>query len=202
MDNSIHNQLVNRIKSFRRGNLLFTTSFLDIASEGAIRVSLSRLTKDGFLVRIANGIYLFPKVDDELGILYPSIEEVAEAIARKEKIRILPTGIHALNKLGLSTQVPTKVTYLTDGKSRNIKMGKHTLVFKRVVPKKLQAKGKISRLVIQALQELKKEEITPYILKRIEEVLKNEDPSVIRSDAKLAPAWIARILYNLTQNRI
>ena len=150
------------------------------------------------LLRLAHGIYLYPKIDNELGVLYPSIEEVAEAIAKKERIRILPTGSYAMNKLGLSTQVPTKVIYLTDGKARKLAIGKNIITFKPVVPRKLAAKGKFSSLVIQALQELGSQNVTQDVLNRVQKVLQQEDPAILHRDAKLAPAWIARILYETT----
>ncbi|MDR0574386.1 MAG: DUF6088 family protein [Tannerella sp.] len=69
----------------------------------AIRHSLSRLCKDDFIIRLSNGIYLYPKMSKRIGIVYPSIENIAKAIAKREKARLIPTGVYALNKLGLST---------------------------------------------------------------------------------------------------
>jgi hypothetical protein len=91
-----------------------------------------------------------------------------------------------------------KVVYLTDGKARTIKVGKTTITFKPTVPKKLAAKGKLSSLVIKALEELGQDKTDDSVLSRIKEVLRHEEPSVIRTDAKTAPAWIARILYEFT----
>lgn len=150
------------------------------------------------LVRLAHGIYLFPKHDPELGILYPSLEEIAEAVAKKEKVRILPTGLHALQKLGFSTQVPMKVVYLTDGMPRKINVGKRSIIFKKTTPKKLATKSKLATLVIQSMQEMGKNNLTPEILNRIEIILKQEDINIIRADAKLAPSWIGRLLFSIT----
>ncbi|MCD8500524.1 MAG: type IV toxin-antitoxin system AbiEi family antitoxin domain-containing protein, partial [Bacillaceae bacterium] len=92
----------------------------------AVRHALSRLCKSGLILRLAEGIYLYPKIDKELGlgVLYPSIDTIAKAIAKKDKARIVPTGVYALNRLGLSTQVPANAVYLTDGSPRRIKVGK------------------------------------------------------------------------------
>ncbi|RPD47264.1 DUF6088 family protein [Paracnuella aquatica] len=191
---STHNQIVAEIKGSRRGKLVFPGDFQSAGSETAIRKTLSRLAQEGVLIRLAHGIYLYPKVDRELGILYPSAEEIAQAVAKRERVRIMPAGAYALHRLGLTTQVPTRIVYLTDGEAKNLKVGKFRIVFKPAVPKKLSAKGKLSGLVIQALQELKKEKVTSQVLRRLQEVLSGEDPEVIRSDAQLAPAWIAKIL--------
>ena len=196
-----HKQIVTKIKLGKRGNIIFPADFLKIAPQTAIRQSLSRLVKDGFLVRLGAGIYLWPKIDVELGVLYPSMEKVAMEIARKEKVKLLPTGSYALNKLGLSTQVPTRVVYLTDGEARQLRLGRNTITFKSTTPKKLAAKGKFSSLVIQALLELGKGSADASTLKRIEEVLQQEDPAVLRSDASMAPAWIAKIIYTIADKR-
>ena len=168
---------------------------MDLGSPDSIKKALYRLAKEkGLLIRLAHGIYLYPKTDKELGTLYPSTEEIAKAIARRDKARIIPTGIYALNRLGLSTQVPMKIVYLTDGATRLIKIGKRIISFKKTSPKNLMTLGEISTLVIQALKEIGQEDIDDEILKKIKVVLKKETEENILNDAKLAPAWINKIL--------
>lgn len=121
---------------------------------------LSRLVKDGVLKRLAHGIYFHPQKDPVLGTIYPSIDDIAQTIARINKVRIMPTGLNALNRLGLSSQVPIKLIYLTDSKPKTIKAGKRTIAFKTTAPKKLSTKGKVTSLVIQALEELGKNGVT------------------------------------------
>lgn len=196
MENSINSQIVKRIKNQRRGKLVFPGDFAELGNVDAVKTSLSRLAKEGKLQRIAHGIYLYPKQDPVLGTLYPSMEEIAQAIAKRDKARIMPTGPYALHKLGLTTQVPMKVVFLTDGAARKIKIGKRHITFKNTTPKKLATKGKISTLVIQALQEIGKERVNDQVLNRIKAVLQKEDSKTIKEDAKLAPAWIANILYS------
>lgn len=178
-----------------KGRVLFVDDFLDLGSPDSIKKALYRLAKEkGLLIRLAHGIYLYPKTDKELGTLYPSTEEIAKAIARRDKARIIPTGIYALNRLGLSTQVPMKIVYLTDGATRLIKIGKRIISFKKTSPKNLMTLGEISTLVIQALKEIGQEDIDDEILKKIKVVLKKETEENILNDAKLAPAWINKIL--------
>lgn len=146
------------------------------------------------LVRLAHGIYLHPKTDKELGILFPSTEEIAKAIARRDKSRIVPTGVQALNKLGLSTQIPMKVVFLTDGAARSIKVGKRTITFKKTSPKNLLPKGEISSLAIQALKTIGQNKVDDDTFKKLQTILKKELKENILHDAKLAPAWINKIL--------
>ncbi len=192
--------ILGKVRSYNRGKLLFPDDFTKIGSVDAIRQTLHRLVKKDILVRLAHGIYLYPKYDDELGVLYPSIEDIAEAIARRDKARIVPTGVTAMNKLGLSTQVPLKSVYLTDGAPRSIQVGKRSIKFKNTTPKNLMAKGEISSLVIQALREIGKDKVTEFQLARINELLKKEKPENVIHDAGLAPSWITRIMLDAIKN--
>ena len=191
----IEANIAKALQKTPKGTILFVDSFLNLGNSENIKKALYRLTNEKkTLIRLAHGIYLYPKIDVELGILYPSTEEIAEAIAKRDKARIIPTGIYALNRLGLSTQVPMKIVYLTDGSARNIKIGKRTISFKRTTPKNLMTKGEISTLVIQALKEIGKENVTDEILKQLKTVLEKEKQENISHDSNLAPAWINTIL--------
>ncbi|MDZ7772202.1 MAG: DUF6088 family protein [Balneolaceae bacterium] len=87
-------------------------------------------------------------------------------------------------------------SYLTDGSPRSIQVGNRKIKFKRTVPKNLAVKGKICGLVIQGLREIGKGNATDRQLAKIEELLEKEDPETVKHDAKLAPAWIRKIMLN------
>ncbi len=129
-DLSIHKQIEARIKKLGRGCILFPADFYSLGSTEAIKKILLRLEKKGMLIRLAFGIYLYPKQSKLLGNITPSLEEIAKAIAKRDKARIVPAGSYALNALGLSTQVPLNAVYLTDGAARKVKVGKRTILFK------------------------------------------------------------------------
>jgi len=141
------------------------------------------------------GIYLKPKIDPQLGQLYPSLEEIARKIAEKEKVVIRPTGSYALNKLGISTQVPTKVVFLTNGSPRTIRIGKGTITFKSTTPKKLAAKSDTVFLAIQALIELGEKGTTHKIIESLCAILQKDGPAAIREDARSAPNHVTRTIY-------
>ena len=191
---SIEDQIFKKIKDNKRGKIFFPDSFSKIGSDDAIHQALKRLSEKGILLRIAHGIYLSPKTDSELGILYPPIDEIAKAIAKRDKARIIPTGIQALNLLGLSTQVPMKVVYLTDGAQRNITIGNQSIKFKKTSPKNLAVKGEISGLVLQAFREIGNGKVSDEQLRIIRELLQKENPEHVKYDAALAPAWISKIM--------
>lgn len=187
-------QVLTKIKKAKRGSLFFIENFLTKTNSDAIRKALERLVKKGEIIRIAQGIYVRPASDPLLGQLTPSIETIAKAIAKRDKARIVPTGVYALNRLGLSTQVPMNVVFLTDGSPRCIPIGKCSIKFKKVTPKNLMAKGEISGMVIQALRVIGKDKVTSEELSKIRYLLKKESPANIIHDAGIAPAWIAKIL--------
>ncbi|GAB1447878.1 MAG: type IV toxin-antitoxin system AbiEi family antitoxin domain-containing protein [Bacteroidia bacterium] len=191
---SVESKIVEQIKALPAGELLLPADFRELGSSEAVRLSLFRLEKEGVIVRVAQGIYVRPQISKLIGPLTPSAEEVAEAIAKRDRIRIVPTGSYALNALGLSAQVPMNIVLLTDGSPREIKVGKRTIKFKKTTPKNLLAKGKISRLVIQALKEIGNGNVKEAEEQKILEVLKKENVKDLKHDIALAPVWIQKIM--------
>jgi ribosomal protein S19E (S16A) len=191
---SIEDQILERIEALPKGELFLPADFRDLGSSEAVRLSLFRLEKEGAITRVAQGIYVRPKESNLIGKLKPSAEEIAEAIAKRDRIRTVPTGSYALNALGLSTQVPMNIVLLTDGSPRVINVGKRTIKFKKTTPKNLLAKGKISRLVIQALKEIGNGKVREREEEKIIALLRNEDEEDLEHDIPLAPVWIQKIM--------
>lgn len=189
-------KISHQINAKPKGTLFFPEDFKSCGGDESIRVALHRMVKRGEIERMAHGIYTLPKQSKLIGKVYPSVDEVAQAIAKRDRARIIPTGAYALHALGLSSQVPTKVVYLTDGAPRIVKVGRQTILFKRTTPKNLSVKGKISGLVIQALKSIGKENISKTEIKKIINTLKEEEATNLTHDRALAPAWIAKIFEN------
>lgn len=182
------------IKSRAAGSLLFPDDFAGKGSADSIRKALQALKDKGLIKAVAHGIYVRPKMNSYIGEVLPTAEEVAQAIAKRDKIRLVPTGAYSLHALGLSTQIPLKLVFLSDGAARTIKVGKRTIKLKKTTPKNLLAKGKTSSLVIQALREIGKDKVRPVELKQIIQLLKKEDLQLLKHDIKLAPEWIKQIM--------
>lgn len=191
---SIEKKIEKSIKGKPKGSLILPGDYLSYGSSDAIRKALDRLQDRMVLVRVAHGIYVRPKISKLIGPLTPSAEEVAEAIAKRDRIRTVPTGSYALNALGLSTQVPMNIVLLTDGSPREIRVGKRKIKFKKTTPKNLLAKGKISSLVIQALKEIGNGKVTETEEKKILVLLRKEAEKDLRHDIALAPVWIQKIM--------
>jgi len=191
---SVEFKILTKIKKARRGSLFFIDSFLAFGTAKAVNKALERLVEKGEIKRVITGIYTRPKESKLLGTLTPGVEEIAEAIRKRDNARIVPTGSYAQNVLGLSTQVPMNVVYLTDGAGRKVKAGNHTITFKKTTPRNLAARGPISKLVIQALKSIGKENLTKGDERIVLEHLAKEKQVHLEHDIKLAPEWIRKIM--------
>lgn len=191
---SVDDKVIEKIKKAKGGSLFFTEDFLSFGSAKTVAKALERLAVKGDISRVARGIYARLEKDPIIGILKPTTEAIAQAIAKRDKARIVPTGILALNALGLSTQVPMNVVYLSDGAARKIDLGKRKILFKKSAPKNLATIGKISSLVIQSLKEIGKNQVNEKEIAIILEKLTKEEPHRLEHDIKLAPEWIRVIM--------
>jgi hypothetical protein len=131
---------------------------------------------------------------DDFGVILPSIDEIALAIAKRDKARIIPTGSYALYKLGLTAQVPMNVVYYTDTSARFVKIGKRTIKFKKASSRNLAFKSEISMLAVQALRSLGKGNATGEEIAHLKMILQNENPAYLKHDLLLAPVWIRELL--------
>jgi hypothetical protein len=173
--------------------------FLRIGSREAVDLALHRLARQGTIRRLARGVYDFPEEHPVLGLLSPSAEAVARALAGRDQTRLQPAGAYAANALGLSEQVPAKAVFLTDGPARTVKIGTTTIQLRRTTAKNMAAAGRLSGLLIQALRELGKDHITPERRAHLRRTLPAEKRRELIKDIRLAPAWMHPIFRELAE---
>ncbi len=131
-------------------------------------------------------------------MIYPSAEQIGNAIAKRDKARIIPTGAYAMYRLGLSTQVPMNVVYLTDGSARKVQIGKQKIVFKKTSPKNLSAKNQLSNLIIQGLRSIGKENTTQSHITKIKKIIvDSKEMNDLHDDIRHAPVWIQQIVLEI-----
>jgi len=180
-----------------KGEIFFIADFTELGNYEAVRKSLQRLTKEDSIKRIAKGIYLLPKIHERLGVIYPHAEQIAKAIAKRDKARIIATGSTALNLLGLSTQIPMKVVFLTDGSARNIKVGNQTIQFKKTNPKNLSIEHRLTNLIIQALKAIGEKNVQQEQIDKIQTIIdQSGEQEFIYQNLKNAPVWIQKTILN------
>jgi hypothetical protein len=173
--------------------------FLDIGSRKAVDVALHRLARRGTIRRLARGVYDFPKEHPVLGPLAPSAEAVARALAGRDRTRLQPAGAYAANALGLTEQVPAKIVFLTDGPARTVKIGPMTIQLRRTTPRNMEAAGRLSGLLIQALRELGQEHVTLERRDHLMRTLPFEKRRELLKDLRLAPTWMQPIFRELAE---
>ena len=185
--------LRQRIEAMPEDCILFRSDFPEYHTEFVGSV-LSELTNEGMLVKIAHGIYAKPR-NSRFGVVLPSVDKVVQAIAARDNAEVLPSGMTALNALGLSTQVPMNYTYLTTGSERTVNLSNRKVVLKRGVPKNFCYGTRLISLLVQALKALKKENVGESELKVIRQlVLKETDKETLVKDVDMMPAWMKRII--------
>lgn len=198
---SIDNKVLSRIHGRGRGSVHVPADFLDLGSRQAIGLALHRLAKKGTIRRLARGIYDYPKQHPKLGTLSPPAEDIARAIAGRDRARLQPAGAYAANMLGLTEQVPAKVVFLTDSLSRTAKVGRLTIQLRQTTPRNMAAAGRLSGLLIQAFRELGKDHITPNRIAHLTRTVPSEKRRELLKDIKLAPAWMHPIFRQLAESR-
>lgn len=200
---SIANKVTNRIYGKKRGWVFTPNHFSDLGDMKAVNTILLRLKRKGVIRHLARGLYDYPKKHPKLGLLSPSIDEIAHAIKGRDSIRLQPSGAYAANLLGLSEQVPMRAVFLTDGRSKTVHVNQsktRTIQLKHTTPKNLATKAKISGLVIHALKYLGENQVDNMTVLHLIKTLSSEDKIALLSDIKHAPSWIGKIILQISKD--
>ena len=193
---SVPDRLMKRVRASGRGSVFTPSDFLTVAARSSVDQALSRLVKGGQLRRLARGLYDFPKLHPILGALSPAPDDVAHALARETGSQVQISGARAANALGLSTQVPAQSTYLTDGPSRRVVLGKRVVDLRHASPKHLIAPGSPAGTVVQALRHVgpvRAADVAQVAARR----LSANDKKTLASTALQAPAWMRPTLVSI-----
>jgi hypothetical protein len=194
---SIDNKITNRIYGHGKGWVFTPAHFSDLGSRDAVASALRRYRQSGLIRQLARGLYDYPRTDPELGVLSPSPDAVAGALAGRDVVRLQPSGAYAANLLGLSTQVPMKIVYLTEGRSRTVQIGKQKIILKQTTPRNMATAGRISGLVIQTFRHLGQKHVDEDAIARLDRRLDADARKQLLMDLRFAPAWIAETMRRL-----
>jgi hypothetical protein len=186
--------IIKRIRQHGQPWVFTPKDFLDLGTPHAVGMTLLRLVRNTGIRRLARGLYDCPKKHPVLGLLSPPVEAIAEALSGRDGTRIQPSGAYAANLLHLSEQVPAKIVYHTDGASRQVCIGKQTIILKHAAPSRLRAHNRMSGLVIQALRYLGETHVTEDRVKQLRTLLSSKDRRQLLKDLPSAPVWMHRHL--------
>ena len=181
-----------------RGWVFTPRHFQRIGSAAAIESALRRLRQQDIIRKLSRGLYDYPVQHPVLGTVAPSADAIARALVGRDAIRLQPAGAYAVNVLGLSEQVPSRIVFLTDGPARKVKIGKQEIILKRTVPRNMAAAGRKSGTLIEALRYLGEKQVDDPVLSIVRRQIADEDRPILRKDILHAPAWIADVLRPMT----
>ncbi len=196
---STHYKLLSRIYGKGRGWVLTPNDFKDLGNQKAVSMALSRLVEKETIRRLARGLYDYPRASRLVGLVSPSPDEIAQALARESASKIQPSGAYAANLLGLTEQVPAKIVFLTDGATRKVTIGNQQIQLKQTTPKNMQTAGRISGLVIQALRFLGKSQVDENHVENLRSRLTAPEKQQLVKDIRFAPVWIGEIFNDLVR---
>ena len=193
-------EIARRIEKLETYRVVIANDFLDIAGYETVRRTLNRLAEDKEIVRIMKGIYYKSKYIEVIGEYEPpSVNEVVKAIARKYNWTIAPTGNTALNLLGLSTQVPAKWTYISDGRYVSFSFGNVTIEIKCRRNGDISKMSTLSSMVIQSIKAIGKDKITNEQIDYLKKKLSDKEKEELLLDTKATSAWVYGVIKKISE---
>jgi Family of unknown function (DUF6088) len=198
MTTSTMNAILRRIRAKHRGSVFTPRQFAHLGTRAAVDQALSRLQRSGRIRRLTRGVYEFPKIHPRIGVLSPSPEGVAKAMAERTGSRITISGAKAANLLGLSTQVPMQNVFWTEGPSRTIRFGNQTVSLKHVAPSKMIGAGTEAGIVIQAVRSLGEKRVHEIPVHTLAKRLPGPVKRAVKRLTPTAPAWSQPVLNQIT----
>lgn len=194
---SIEKQLISVVYGNGRAWAFSRKDFSLLAEAELVDKALSRLAKKGTIRRLSRGLYDYPLFSKWLQqALGPDMDQVAHAIARKFGWNIQVSGNAALNIMGISTQVPTRYVYLSDGPSKTYQILDQELSFKKARFTHLNLKYPQSVLLVQAIEALGENGSDEATLKQMANYLHATTPfsakkkQAIAKDTQYVTSWV------------
>lgn len=201
---SIAQKIMKSISSRGRGKWVCTPKdFLGHGSREAVDQALSRLVKAGQLRRVGHGLYDMPRMSDVLKRPAPVNWDAAiAALARRDSVRIIPDGLVAANQLGLTSAVPVKASYVTDGSTRTLKIDGRTVRFRHAGPNVMQWAGKPAAPVVQALRWLGPDKATdPQVISTLKRNLPDDVKRDLVQSSGGLPGWALPVAHNIVADQ-
>ncbi len=188
---SVMKQVKQYVSRLPKGKPVSTSSFMRFGTRAAVDQALSRLVKEGVITRAGRGLYVRPKMNPYVGEVPPGIMEVVKAKAGKATVQV--NGAEAARRLGLSTQVPAKTVFLTDGPGRRFNIGELEVTLKHVASRKLLLAGRPAGLALSAFWYLGKNELNAEVVEKVRKVLPPEEFNALRNELSSMPIWMQNV---------
>lgn len=177
------------------GFVFSAKEYLHLGTRAAVDQALSRLSREGKLIRVSRGRYTLPVVT-RFGTRPPAAERVVEQLAKSTGEVIVSSGAAAANKLGLTTQVPVRRVYLTSGKSRRVKFGNETIELQHASHRILQEPASTTGSTIRALEWLGQTHAKQAIEQLRTTLVPGEQEELLKARARMT-TWMAELVSQL-----
>lgn len=193
--------IMRRIRR-KQYNRAFTPSDLaDLGDPRAVGKALTRLVKSGTIKRVRRGIYEVPREHPLIGTVGAGSDAIVAAIARRDGLKLLPSGAHAANLLGLSTQVAARTSYGVQGSARPPEaFGRTNVTFKKRSSRTMMLAGRSSGWVAEALRNIGRIHLTPERLHPLRDRLDAKAKKQLKDDIRYVPAWMRPIFEDLSRD--
>ena len=195
--------VLEKIRQMDRGTIFFIDDFIELGSSGAVRIALMELKKQGIILRPARGIYCYPQISTEYSrVITPTPESIAEALAKKERVRIVPYGDNAAYRLGLTGLQVSNLKYLTDGASRVINLSSDKKIFFNHTSevKIFDFCNDTMQMISAAIRALTEECIDGEKKRIIHKHLRTVPDEEFLKDITIPPAWVSKIIMDIWKN--
>jgi len=187
---TLANQILKLAAGLSEGAPLVAKELLHLSGRATVNRALSRLARQGALVRVSHGIYALPVVN-RFGTGAPSVAKMVEGLARLSGETIVSHGATAANALGMTTQVPIREVYLTSGRNRRLKLGAQTVELRHAPSWQLMFPERAAGAVIRALSWMGPEHAGEAIQK-LRAKLPAFEWKEIASVRACLPTWMAQ----------
>jgi hypothetical protein len=194
---AVADKITKRVRAKGRGWAFTPKDFLDLGTRASIDMALMRLVKAATIRRIGRGLYDYPKQHPTLGTLTPDTSAIMTAVAVQSGDKIVDSGAMAANRLGFSTQVPAKATFMTTGVSRKKTVAGRTINLKKSRAPILDQSAAKANAVLQMLALIGKTNINDDLLARCASSLDNHDLAALKKSQALMPGWMSDAVFKI-----
>ncbi len=200
MENLLQNKILKNISN-SQNKCYIISDFLHLGNHEAVKKVLQRLEKDKTIRRLIRGIYDKPEYNEKFkSFSAPDINEAAKALARQFNWNICPSGNYALNLLGISTQIPAKYVYISDGPYKTYKIEGTEIEFKHSNKKEISDFSYKTLIVIQALKTIGRENVNENIIKQIRKGLSKQEMNILFVEGQKTSIWIYEIIKKICED--
>lgn len=192
---SIKDKIMAKISRKGPGCIFTAQDFMPEFKRYEIDASLKTLADCGRIRKICRGIYDYPAYSELLKQpSAPDLYGIANKFASKYCWNIYPSGDTALNYFGLSTQIPSKLVFISNGPSKALATPFGEICFKHSALRETSFRYAESGLVVQALREIGQQNLTPEIIAQIKGKFDEQFLQKIRLDIVNTANWLQQAI--------